>query len=116
MFQKSFSDPLSDPQVQRFLQTLLKERFGPDGPSQDVDFASIERWAHDMGRTVARRLCEQTANQQATNPEEPRPCPDCQCECDGKIETRELLTRDGPIQLNEIRCSCPHCRRAFFPQ
>ena len=116
MFHKSSSDSFSDPQAQRFLQTLLEERFGPDGPGSDMDFASIERWAHEMGRTVARRLCEQTANQQSANHEESRHCPDCQRECGGEIETRELLTRDGPIQLNEFRCYCPHCRRAFFPQ
>jgi hypothetical protein len=115
MFQKSSADLLNDPQVQRFLQTLVGERFGPDGPGLEVDFASLERWAHDVGRTVARGLCEQTANPQATDPQQPRPGPDCPRECDGEIDTRELLTRDGPIRLQEIRCPCPHCRRVFFP-
>jgi len=116
MFQKSSSRLLDDPQVQRFLQALVGDRFGPEGPDSEVDLASIERWAQDGGRTVARGLCELSANQQAADWEEPRPCPDCQRPCRGAIETRELRTRDGPIRIQEIRCSCPHCRRVFFPQ
>ena len=115
MFRSASPDLADDPEVQRFLQFLATQRFGPEGPGPDVDFATLEQWAHDTGRAVARRLCEQGARQQARDPEQPRPCPDCGQTCAGTVDTRDLLTRDGPIALEEIRHDCPHCRRAFFP-
>src|SRR6516165_11596422 len=116
MFRASDLDASQDAQFQKFLALVQREFFGTDSNLADLDFATIEHRAHEAGQKVARLLCEQAASKQARTADQPQPCPDCGRLCAGSIERRELLTRDGPIELEEARHECPHCRRAFFPQ
>jgi hypothetical protein len=96
---------------------LVSEEFlGLERDAASLNFADIERRAHEAGRELARRLCEQAASQAAVSAERPQPCPDCGRPCAGAVEARRLETRDGPIELAEARHQCPHCRRAFFPR
>lgn len=112
---RSSSPGLQGPEVQRFLSLLARELFGDARSPAELDFGTIEQRAHEAGRRIARGLCEQITAEQAQATDQPQPCPDCGQPCAGSIETRSLLTRDGPIQLDELRCTCPHCRRVFFP-
>ena len=116
MFRSSSSGFVEDPQFQQLLSVLSRELFGDAGSPPELDFVTIEQRAHEAGQRIARKLCEQFTSEQARTVQEPQPCPDCGRPCSGTIETRELLTRDGPIQLDEARHSCPRCRRVFFPQ
>src|SRR5262245_24906512 len=109
-------DPSQDPRFQRLLAMVSEEFLGLDEGAASLNFADIERRAHEAGRELARRLCEQAASRAAAAAERPRPCPDCGRPCAGEVEVRRLETRDGPIELAEARHDCPRCRRAFFPR
>lgn len=116
MFRASDGDASQNPHFQKFLALVPREFWETESNLADLDFATIEQRAHEAGQKVARLLCEKAASQQARSADQPQPCPDCGRLCTGSIVTRELITRDGPIQLEEARYECPHCRRAFFPQ
>ena len=116
MFRSSSPDPSQDPKSQQLLALLARDLFEGDRSPASLDFATIERRAHEFGQKVARTLCERIASDQAETTDQPQPCPECSRPCPSSIQTRELLTRDGPILLKELRLDCPHCRRAFFPQ
>jgi hypothetical protein len=112
MFRSSAPDPSHDARLPQLLAMVSDEFVGLDQDASSLNFAEIERRAHEAGRKLARRLCEQAA----TSAEQPQPCPDCGRLCSGVIQTRRLETRDGPIELAEARHDCPHCRRVFFPR
>lgn len=116
MFRASTPDPSRDTRLDQLFREVSREVFGPDEELKDLDFATIERRAHEVGQRVARRLAEEAAAKQAHSVEGPQPCPDCQRPCGPSIRARELLTQDGLISLEETACYCSRCRRAFFPQ
>jgi hypothetical protein len=116
MFRSSAPDPSHDSRLPQLLAMVSDEFVGLQQDASSLNFAEIERRAHEAGRKLARRLCEQAAAQTATSAEQPQPCPDCGQLCSAAIQTRRLETRDGPIELPEMRLDCPHCRRAFFPR
>lgn len=116
MFRSRQAEVEKDPRYRDFVRSLRESLFGTQGAPPDPDFGAIEDMAHQIGRAVAREFCEQAAAQQARGAEQPHPCPDCQRESQGTVTTRELMTRDGPIELPEAEHFCPHCRRAFFPR
>ncbi len=116
MFRTASTDAFGDTRLERLFQEVSREVFGPDEELKDLDFATIEQRAHEVGQRVARRLSEEAAAKQAHSVEEPQPCPHCQRPCGPSIKTRELLTQDGLISLEESACYCSRCRRAFFPQ
>lgn len=116
MFRNSADASEVDCRLEAILREVSLEVFGSDDEVNQLDFETIERRSHEVGRRVARRLSEEAAATQAENAREAQPCPQCRRPCRGTIETRELITQDGPISLQEAEYTCPHCRRAFFPQ
>jgi hypothetical protein len=114
-FTRTPLDP-THPDFQKLVGILRGSVCGPEPVSRDTDFGDIEDMAHDVGRAVAREICQQAAAEQAASAEQPEPCPECGRACDGEVAHRDLVTRDGPIALPEARHYCPRCRRAFFPQ
>ena len=76
MFRASSIDSSQDRRLKQLLTAISHGLFGADGPSADLDFASIEPLAHDAGRKLARQMCEEAASRQACS-EQPHPCPDC---------------------------------------
>jgi len=115
MFRRTPSEPL-DPRLQKLLQDISPDVFGPDEEIQNLDFATIEKRAHQIGQRVARQLAEEAAAKQAQSSDLSQACPDCGQPCSSTIKTRKLLTQDGPIQLQESSFRCSQCRRDFFPQ
>lgn len=106
---------LDDPRVREIVEALFGRAFGPGPVGQGVRFAEIEDVAHEIGRAVARGLCERAAASQAESAPVLAPCPDCGRICPGEAASRELVGRDGPVALAEVEHYCPRCRRAFFP-
>jgi hypothetical protein len=117
MFGSPAPDPSQDSRLQQLLAMVSEEFFGLDEDAASLDLVAIERRAHEAGRKLARRLCEQAASQPAASAgHRPQPCPDCGRPSPGAIAPRRLETRHGPIELAEARHDCPRCRRAFFPR
>ena len=115
MFRKA-ADTTPDDKLEQLLAEVSRDVFGPDEDIHQLDFATIEKRSHEVGRNVAQRLARQAAARQAQTADSPQPCPDCGRSCDGTLQERTLLIQDGSISLPEAAHFCSHCRRAFFPQ
>jgi hypothetical protein len=107
-------DP-NDPRLREVIEALFGRVFGGGPVGPDVRFADIEDAAHEVGRAVARGLCERAAASQLEPAPASAPCPDCGRACPGTASSRPLIGRDGPVALAEVEHHCPRCRRAFFP-
>jgi hypothetical protein len=116
MFRSSGFGLEDDPKFLALVKSVKEDFFGPNGPSVDVDFGTIEERAHEAGRALARRICEQAAADQARSADELVACPACERLSSGEVAKRPLQTKDGTIDLAEAKHYCPRCRRAFFPQ
>lgn len=95
---------------------VAREKFGEQGVPQTIDFATIEQIGHEAGRQTAAEVNRQLTEEHAAHFLDPQPCPQCDRLCECKMSHRRLVTRDGPVELNEMVCHCPACRRDFFPQ
>lgn len=115
MFRKSDETTL-DPKLEQLYAEVSRETFGPPEEIHQLDFATIEQRAHEVGRKVAQRLARDAAAQQAQSADVPQPCPDCGRDSPGAVRSRPFLIQDGSISLPEAEHFCSHCRRAFFPQ
>jgi hypothetical protein len=115
--------PLAKRKFQELVALLAETEFGPDGPSRDTDFATIERFGHQAGRMLGRAIDGHLVARQAEHFQEGS-CPTCEtaaCKVVGesntseKEKTRPMQTQDGTIPLVEPACHCPKCDRTFFP-
>lgn len=110
--------PLAKQKFQELVALLAETGFGPDGPSRDTDFATIERFGHRAGQMLGRAIDVHLIARHAEHFQEGS-CP--ACEAAGKSnalekeKTRPLQTQDGTIPLVEPACHCPKCDRTFFP-
>ena len=75
MFRNSPADSAQDARLQQRLEMVTEEFFAVDQTAAGLDFATIERRAHEAGRKVARRLSEQAASQCASPPSGSIPVP-----------------------------------------
>ncbi|MFO0889823.1 MAG: hypothetical protein U0790_11865 [Isosphaeraceae bacterium] len=87
------TDAPLEPKLEALLAEVSLEVFGPEEEALKLDFATIERRAHEVGRRVARRLAEEAAARQALALDGPQPCPDCERPCERS--TTALETRTG---------------------
>lgn len=110
------ADTTLDPKLELLYAEVSREVFGPPQDIHQLDFATIEQRAHEVGRKVAQRLAREAAAQQAQTADIPQPCPDCRRDSPGVVQSRPFLIQDGSISLPEAAHFCSHCRRAFFPQ
>ena len=56
MFRSSSTDAPLDPRLKQILEAISRDVFGPDEDLNNLDFATIEQRAHEVGRRVARQL------------------------------------------------------------
>jgi hypothetical protein len=108
--------PLAQRKFQELVSLLSEEEFGPEGPPRETDFATIEEFGHQAGRSLARALDEHLTRQHAKHFEE-EDCPTCgvRGESSNPGKERPLQTRDGSMTLAEPAFHCERCGRAFFP-
>lgn len=78
-------------------------------------FDQIELPAHELGQRFSRAIQEERARDVALKQLGRVYCPDCKKQCRVEIEPREVISMDGPIELNEPVAHCRRCRRSFFP-
>lgn len=114
------SKPSVDQQIQAKLAELSalvsQQKFGPDGPPKDLTFREIEALGHQAAQLVAAKFEAAVSDQHQQHFQGEQPCPQCGelCQVEGQVP-RQLLTRLGPVELNEIKFHCDACRRSFFP-
>ena len=103
--------------MQELVALLSEEGFGDGGrPPRDTEFATIEEFGHQAGRSLARAIDEHLTRHHAEHFQE-ESCPTCgaQGNSNDRGKERPLQTRDGPVKLAEPAYDCPTCQRAFFP-
>ncbi len=110
--------PAAEQKFQELVALLAETGFGPDGPSRNTDFATIERFGHRAGQMLGRAIDEHLTARHAEHFQE-ESCPTCgtagESDAVEKKKTRPLQTQDGTIPLTEPAFHCPKCKRNFFP-
>ena len=98
------------------VQALVEERIAADEIDIDsMKFAQMELLGHGLGKQLAGRVQQALVSRQA----EPMPrvfgCPTCGRQCRAETKPKTIQSLDGEVELTEIYCHCPKCRRSFFP-
>lgn len=94
---------------------VVRNAFGEQGPSLDVDFTQMEEVAHAAAQGLTAGALEEATSRQGQQLGEKQPCPQCGRLCTVGDEERPFRVKGGVIQLREPKCHCPTCRRDFFP-
>jgi len=101
--------------IRELAELMARERSAAGGLPADVTFSQIEAWGHQAGQLVAAAVDQRLVDQHRDQLAAEQPCPQCGQLCSCSARSRELITRDGPVELNEAACYCHRCRRSFFP-
>lgn len=102
---------LARPMADAFAQEI----FGPQGPELDCDIDQIEDAAVLAARAAFDAVIARALELQKQRLPEKLPCPECGGLCLVEAETRTIQGRMGPAAIQEPCCSCPACKRDFFP-
>jgi hypothetical protein len=87
-----------------------------DGTIEGVPhYSAIEARAHELGRQLSRSIQRRHMGQVASGQSLRRRCPRCGKVCEVNVMKRDVTSIDGPVDLPELKGSCPACRRDFFP-
>ena len=95
---------------------VARRAFGDHGPGLQVNLTTLEAVAQAAAAGLLESTLALLLEQQAQALGPTHSCPDCGRDCLVRREPR-LLQVDGGHQLRyaEPICSCPGCRRDFFP-
>jgi hypothetical protein len=96
-------------------ELISQEKYGQDGPPQDLTWGEIEDVGHEIGRLAATEVDQKIQRQQAEKFDRTHGCPQCGRQRSPNVKHRSLETRDGPADLSEPVCYCSSCERSFFP-
>jgi len=107
-------------QIQQKLDELAslvsQDRYGADGPSKETTFREIESVGYEVAQLAAAKFESTVTKQHQQHVESVQSCPQCGQSCEAAdAAERQLLTRLGPVGIEEIKFHCNACRRSFFP-
>lgn len=101
---------------EELVATLVEE--GMETGEFEIDsmrFAQMELFGHGLGRELSRRVQEELAARQGARMPTAFACPTCGRECAAEARGRPVVSLDGEVEIDEVRCRCKTCRRSFFP-
>jgi hypothetical protein len=101
--------------ARRMADTFAQGIYGPKGPALDCDIDEIEEAAVLAARAAFDAVIARALELQQQRLPDELPCPDCGGLCPVKFEHRTIQGRMGPASIQEPFCSCPACKRDFFP-
>jgi len=78
-------------------------------------YSVIELAAMNLGRELSREAQQRGAREIAASCDTRATCPTCRTACDVRVETRNVTSLSGSVELAESVADCPKCRRSFFP-
>jgi len=78
-------------------------------------YSVIEGRAHELGKQFSREVQQRQMGELAALQPQTAKCPECGRRCEVRPGKRKLKAVDGPLELQELVCYCPCCRRSFFP-
>jgi DNA repair exonuclease SbcCD ATPase subunit len=80
-------------------------------------YSVIEGRAHELGKQLSREVQQRQMSELAALQPQTAKCPECgtRCEVRPRKRKRKVKAVDGPLELQELACYCPCCRRSFFP-
>ncbi len=83
--------------------------------SAGMDLQAMEQITQAATTSLTKATLEAIIQKQTRSLAPLQPCPVCQCLCRVGYEERPLIVKGGQITLSEAVCSCPNCKRDFFP-
>jgi hypothetical protein len=78
-------------------------------------YSVIEDAAHGVGQRLSRLTQQIHAGELSMRQEGVAKCPGCGRRCETTLAKRSVISGDGQVELPELKCHCPSCRRDFFP-
>ena len=78
-------------------------------------YSVIEGRAHELGKQFSREVQQRQMGELTALQPQTAKCPECGTRCEAQPRKRKVKAVDGPLQLQELVCYCPCCRRSFFP-
>jgi hypothetical protein len=75
----------------------------------------IEDAAHAVGQRLSRLTQQMHAAELSARHDGGAKCPACGRRCETSLAARSVVSGDGQVDLSELKCHCPSCRRDFFP-
>jgi hypothetical protein len=94
---------------------VARRCFGEAGPDDSADLSAMEQVAQAAAAGLTEGTLAALLGQRAQALGDQQPCPACGCLCPVQFEDRDLAVQGGHLTLHEPVCSCPDCRRDFFP-
>ena len=101
--------------MRELAELIATEQFGPQGIPKEITFSEIEEIGHQAGRMLAAEVDHELVADHGDHFAPDQVCPQCGRACPSEPHDRELVTRDGSVELSEAACYCVACRRSFFP-
>lgn len=101
---------------EELVQALVEERI--EGGEIEIDsmkFAQMELLGHGLGKELSGRVQQALVARQGEQMPRVFGCPTCGRECPAEPRPKTIQSLDGEIELAEVSCDCPKCRRSFFP-
>lgn len=101
---------------EELVQALVEE--GRETGELEIDsmrFAQMELLGHGLGKELSRRVQQALADCQTQQMAQSFACPQCGRECPTQTKPKRLTSLDGEVEVQEVRCFCKTCRKAFFP-
>ena len=110
------NSPEISEKLRELADLIAKQQYGEPGrPPLETTFAMIEEIGHQAGQLLVGAVDKQLTATHGEHFVASQPCPQCERLCPSASRSRELTSRDGPVELTEMACHCPDCRRDFFP-
>jgi hypothetical protein len=101
---------------EELVRALVEERI--EGDEIDIDsmkFVQMELLGHGLGKELAGRIQQALVARQGEQMSTVFRCPTCGRDCPTETKPKTIQSLDGEIELAEVCCHCPKCRRSFFP-
>jgi len=94
---------------------VAEQTLGKSGSEQPLDFPAMEQIAAAAAAGLTQGTIATLLEQQAKTLDTQLPCPECGRLCPVEYKDRTLTIPGNTLRLHEPVCSCPDCRRDFFP-
>ncbi len=78
-------------------------------------YSTLESAASELGKMLSREAQQQSGREVRAGCSEEAVCPTCKARCSVETKSRDVVSIDGTVTIDEAVATCSECRRSFFP-
>ncbi len=103
-------------QLLRELAQIQVEELRDEGVFRKTPhYSTLESAASELGKLLSREAQLQAGREVRAECCDEAVCPTCKARCQVETKSREVVSIDGPVTIDEAVAECSECRRSFFP-